>query len=390
MSTDAETPESHEQSAAALAASLGEATALMQDMFLQLQETDKFLKPSGPKDQANAINRGPKAQQMKDLNLQTSADCIRAVEDALGMTGDCQLHLQHERSSTWSLLKACEWRLELRSRRPPKENWKDHVQEALHKEKQILESTREEMKIRAKQVADMMQDLQKRKNTLGKEMGVTRLANSEPPSSPSSPAASLPKEDTQMLVKRALQICKDVPLEIGKATQECAKAGEKVITSLNKKIIETTELKNKVEHQVMELSKMIQGAERTVLKVIRRNENPEGHCKEQIKNSHKLLDKLRAKKQDLDDELRCKMIALKIDESCKRTSPEKAAVMQEGALKRASSSATQTMKRTMSAPMGLFGGTSETLDFDTRPVSQAGASKSLKAAAAVLAGPPPG
>jgi len=89
------------------------------------------------------VDRGPKAERVFDAKLGSSKKGLEIAEAALQRCSAVLLQLQHERQSKWAAFKVCKWRLDLRARRPPEECFRDHLQEALEHEMEVLTASRQ-------------------------------------------------------------------------------------------------------------------------------------------------------------------------------------------------------------------------------------------------------
>merc|ERR1712012_1191282 len=89
---------------------------------------------------------GPR-EMLRDDDMRSESRRLGALlDDALSQVGTAYCSVKHCRGQKWPQLRVCEWRLEIRSRRPVGELFKDHLQDALEKEKAGLITMREGLK----------------------------------------------------------------------------------------------------------------------------------------------------------------------------------------------------------------------------------------------------
>eukprot|EP00438_Fugacium_kawagutii_P007125 Skav214875 [mRNA] locus=scaffold1430:76729:78342:- [translate_table: standard] len=136
--------------------------------------------------------------------IATSFKCMQDIEDGILQTEDSLSKLTHERYRGFANLQVCERRLELRSKRPDPEKFRDALTDALTSEKQILEDSRKELlelEAQGKKIVDAMRDKRK---FLSEDTGSRRLQMMEdiktlspqvaPPPSKSPKASNSPKK----------------------------------------------------------------------------------------------------------------------------------------------------------------------------------------------------
>eukprot|EP00435_Cladocopium_sp_Y103_P050298 s205_g15.t1 len=107
--------------------------------------------------------------------IATSFKCMQDIEDAILQTEDSLSKLTHERYRGFANLQVCERRLELRSKRPEPEKFKDALTDALNSEKQILEASREELLELEKQGKKIVDDMRDKRKFLSEDTGFRRL-----------------------------------------------------------------------------------------------------------------------------------------------------------------------------------------------------------------------
>eukprot|EP00928_Gymnodinium_smaydae_P037268 TRINITY_DN258_c1_g1_i1.p1 TRINITY_DN258_c1_g1~~TRINITY_DN258_c1_g1_i1.p1 ORF type:complete len:658 (+),score=161.50 TRINITY_DN258_c1_g1_i1:78-1976(+) len=105
------------------------------------------------------INIGPRVYKTRDHNMGMCSEQMSSFDNRTVHLKDCLIATEHSQKAKWAALKVCEWRLELRARRPPQELFRDNVQEALEKEKDILVKSRQELQGLAKELKNAVVDV---------------------------------------------------------------------------------------------------------------------------------------------------------------------------------------------------------------------------------------
>mmetsp|Transcript_93469 Transcript_93469/g.145955 ORF Transcript_93469/g.145955 Transcript_93469/m.145955 type:complete len:590 (-) Transcript_93469:84-1853(-) len=137
-----QSPEDMEAWSTAAMRLLEDAKSLTSEWHETSKDSD-FIRSDSPKlGYTPHIDRGPKAQKVFDAKLGGAKEGLETAEAALQRCSAVLLQLQHERQSKWAAFKVCKWRLDLRGRRPLEENFRDHLQEALEHEMQVLTASR--------------------------------------------------------------------------------------------------------------------------------------------------------------------------------------------------------------------------------------------------------
>eukprot|EP00933_Yihiella_yeosuensis_P079874 TRINITY_DN93292_c0_g1_i1.p1 TRINITY_DN93292_c0_g1~~TRINITY_DN93292_c0_g1_i1.p1 ORF type:complete len:563 (+),score=139.83 TRINITY_DN93292_c0_g1_i1:58-1746(+) len=108
--------------------------------------------------------------------INNSQKSIRQIEDAIVQVEGVQSRITHERYARFADMKVCERRLELRSKRPARENFRDAVQEALEREKYVLNQARQELLSFEAETKRAHGELQELRAALSHDTGARRLA----------------------------------------------------------------------------------------------------------------------------------------------------------------------------------------------------------------------
>jgi hypothetical protein len=429
---DAVQPENHGAWKSATKDLLGNAKGVTSELFAALSDKE-FARPDSPKVFASGlapfVDLGPRNKAELDEKLAVTRHADNLVDTACQHTGQIVQHLKHERQKKWATLKVCEWRLALRAHRPPQELFKDHVQDALDGELKALTESREKLVKLVEQGKDILEDCEANKHRLMRnihlmvQMGTARnlppLVKSAPsngppsptaePSSPTGPAPAegddaepaSPKNkpvvpsDPAGLLKRAPQIAEIVRAFVAKGSKTikeqrriCDAANEKVVACLQKRWSENEVLKKNLEQQIADMGEAIYNAEKSLSRMKKRIVHfNEVDLQPKYDAAQAILEKLRASKTELEDDFHRKIISMKIDESCRKITPERTGEnpnkmpvtgMMELLATKKLGRTKSGMNRTSSSPALL----SDTGNATIKPDSPAGASSPLKAAAA--------
>lgn len=166
---------------------------------------------------------------------------------------------------------------------------------------------------------------------------------------------------------------------------------KKLYNVFKKRWAENAEVKKTLEQQIQEMEKAIVSAEKSLVAMKKRIDHyGEVDMQPKYDAAQAILIKLRESKTILEDDFHHKLVSMKIDESCRKITPEKTgqppdslpvAAMLEGPAARKK----EKMNRTLSSPAfaGVDPGVQArvTRDNTGRPGSPAGISSPLKAAA---------
>jgi hypothetical protein len=414
-------PENHGAWASATQTLLGNAKSVTDELFAALKDKD-IVPPHIPKPLPVYVNPGPKNKADLDTKLREARLAENIVDTAAQRISTVIHRLGHEQQKKWAPLQVCEWRLKLRARRPPRELFNDHVQEALVKEELALKEARVKLMDLANEGKGIIEDCEANKARLVRvlrlmvQQGTAKLTpldwtsmdgESPPcPSSPSSPAAdggSQPADadevstakakphvpcDTEGLLKRAPEL-QEIALNFVKKGDDairiqqnkCNRAQEHVTVCLKKRWAENEEVRKTLEQQIRAMHETIENAEKSLVKMKKRIDHfGEVEIQPKYDSAQALLIKLRESKAQLEDDLHHKLVSMKIDECCRKITPERTAVPPEqlpvmAMLEGPACRKKNNMKASSSSPalVGVNSGTG-------RPGSPAGISSPLKAA----------
>lgn len=88
---------------------------------------------------------GPQDHRDHDDILDKTWGRLHSLEDVVTQATNAKLACEHSMKDKWGAIKVNEWRLNLRSKRPPKELYKDILQQALEHEQHILAKAFEDL-----------------------------------------------------------------------------------------------------------------------------------------------------------------------------------------------------------------------------------------------------
>lgn len=392
-------PESQDKWKLVTDAVLNDARSLTSEMWKQLEEqesvegshpaplsptTGRSMKQGGGKPRfldsnSNLAPVGPRAVISLHGSLDKCRRCKEDISRVMEEVKSCHIRAQHAQRAKWSGIKVCDWRLELRAKRPPSEQFSDHLQQALEKESQTLHAARLQMAEQAALTAKMQENMESVVHSVNRRLSESLLPskalckhkhwglfNETSGSSPSAAtaataveaalaegataapeeladvgegavAAAAPgssatsKADIRLeteeevlaraaqLQREAAKLTKQVDKAISKSEQECEAAMRAVAQSLAKRTVETREIRSKLEGQLDEISRAITAAETSLFKAKTRfHTSTDGTVSGKTASTEVLLEKLKEAKSSLEEELRCKIAAHKIDEQCSR------------------------------------------------------------------------
>lgn len=451
----AASPEHAEAWANATNSLVGSAKTVTGDLLAFIQDKDfghrEYSKPFRPP----YVDRGPAAQKVLDDKLIVAKAALTSVESSCQRCHETLHYLQHERSAKWAAMKVCEWRLALRERRPKQELFKDHLQEALESEMATLEQSRKVLMTRVDEVKIFAEDCDANKTELMRAVRFMIIAGeTNPPprasnnGSPTSPSGGIPASPTSgaaddkapedgddasanppmkrpdvptnlkglerrapQLHETTLQLVRDGEKLIQSQRDICDKANAKVMACFRKRLAENSALKKELEDQMAEMDRGVASAEKTITRM-QKDIKFFGKVELQPKvdAASEIVRKIGEAKHALEEDYHRKVVSMRIDDACRKITPERtaqppetmpvAAILEGTGTKprlptgrRRRTVNNSTMVKTNSSPALLSG------DIDSAastilppispnsraspPVSPAGASSPLKAAAAV-------
>eukprot|EP00401_Gymnodinium_catenatum_P028288 CAMPEP_0117540386 /NCGR_PEP_ID=MMETSP0784-20121206/43474_1 /TAXON_ID=39447 /ORGANISM="" /LENGTH=445 /DNA_ID=CAMNT_0005337043 /DNA_START=15 /DNA_END=1348 /DNA_ORIENTATION=+ len=419
-------------------ATLSEAGATMRDLLKQLEVQEQNavkeaeLRLMSPKLQTaqnrsmqvrlgigvpprTAVNVAPGLVKKVHHNVGQTGDVSSRIDSRLQMLRDSTLRVEHAQRAKWAALKVCEWRLELRSKRPQQELFRDHLQAALEKEQNALQEARlqlTEMVKTQKQAAAVLEEVKVKMWTLRDRLnreGVAPPAKGSPvksappadggesPSPEGTPPPTQLPETQEQLIKRAskamdaaVQLSRNAEAEVLRTTQTCADANAQVTASFKRRVVETEQLKRKLEDQIIEIDNAIAAGETSLNRIRARREAvgqsvADTPISQDCEATLALLEKLRAIRRGLEEDLRCKLASLKVDESCRRIPPHMTPAHSKPVSRDFNKiMRSMTMTSSLSSPnltaMLESSDGATTSPVNARPPSPAGGSSSLKAA----------
>lgn len=286
---------------------------------------------------------------------------MRDIEDALVQSEGVQFRLTHERYAQFANQIVCERRLELRKGRPAQETFNDATQTALERERQVLMKARETLVDYGNEAQKFLKELRSIRCELSKDTGSRRLAISHdlatlrplqqqpPPSQATTPKAGgtstngdavlLPecghrvstKLETQQFIQRSADLVVNVYALKRRAENliqairaEAAEAIKRVEQALAKRTRELSEVQKKFQALILEVEHAKMAAERALETAEERLDPAGGDAaqQEKVATLRTAVANLTKTKHDLVEDLRQKIAALNIDNSCRRCTPQ--------------------------------------------------------------------
>lgn len=352
-------PESHEAWASASMGLVGGAQTATKDLLASLEGTEHVLAEdplAKLRGQARIVDKGPQHTKKLDGMILIARRALDSVEKSSQRCATIHTLLQHERQAKWAALKVVEWRLALREKRPKPELFRDSLQEALEHEKQILEDSRKVLADKGAEVKVCLQDCEAnrlrlmrsvrsmvcdsdpnpRADTLARaDASVTleegALSEGGPDSTPTAMKRPPVPSDTNGLIERAPQL-HEITCQLlakGEKLMErqkdiCEKANERTMAAFPKRYAENRDLKIQLEAQIREMNEAIETAEKSISRM---NKDIEFfkrvELQPKVDSTNALLEKIKASKQQLTDDLLRKVVSMRIDDCCKKITPER-------------------------------------------------------------------
>lgn len=245
-------------------------------------------------------NLGPR----KVIKVHTDASrwqqAIDSLDGRIQQVKDSLLSTEHSHRLKWPVLKTCEWRLELRAKRPAQELFRDTVQTALENEKKVLQEARQaliEITARLRSGPGGMGELSElrrrfcRDPTLHGEVHAPPQARAAPsgpsslaaggdplaevtqllPPMPSSPTGCMEFMSKEQMMKqvissgaKAIHLAKEADGIVVKVEDKCSEAHAQVLAAFAKRGKQTGEMRMNLEEQLAETNNTIDKAERAI------------------------------------------------------------------------------------------------------------------------------
>lgn len=305
--------------------------------------------------------------------------CMQRIETACTQLEAARSKLTHERYKEFADLQVCQRRLLLRERRPEPETFKDSVEQSLEQEQQVLVNARQQLLQKESEVKHRREELSIMRAGLSTDTGRRRLevehemTNLRPgkmssfhklpaikrerpqsvtdsPKSPSTSFCPTPrgitkaqepppeaKKDTRWLITTAMRqlhdvdnFCQECESLVKENREKTTALVQQTAARLEKRTDELSKLKSKMEDQVQTINFAIQKATRDLEKHTKRLNPAELLKVNTIEECKALLNQLTDTKSELVQDLQCKILALDIDNSCRRVTPQ-VACEQKGA-----------------------------------------------------------
>lgn len=267
--------------------------------------------------------------------IDSSQQFMMNIDKAVSQLDNVSIKLKKERYERHTQMAVCERRLRLRKDRPQAELVNDCLQQALEDELQLLLVIRTEMLKREQEVRENREALAKLREALSSDTGCRRMKVSHEQHNlkPSVLPTIVGKvEEEQVSGSGALAqatrilgkvsgFCSGSLNAIRKSQFESSQATENIEANFGKHGKELGNLKKNLEDDLATLNLTIEKAEHDLDKHTRRVDPKEVDKVAIIDQSKGVLAQLMRSKQELLDDLHCKMKAWDVFEACKRVSP---------------------------------------------------------------------
>lgn len=338
---------------------MGTVTGFTQDRVLV-----KF--PNGCRNVAKALPRNhllTLTQDTVDFKITQQAEKIvslkaKAIEDIKRTESSLQIaYLACQKQwRMWHVaVQTCEQRLEERKKRPESESFLDNVQRSLEAELAVLTESRSKLEDLVFQGESLYADMSEtmtllvtassRDNVLGRrkkqEVHILHKSSSTPtlpaiadgPVSPQhqffqsmsgmfkteTPSQQELLERAEDQLSRAYDLAKKCVKALGEYQEKCSAAMAQSNASLDKRREEIIQLKKGLEAEKNEATGNIRGATQMIsLLKMKFSHNPmTPEDESEMQAAENLLADLKEAKEKLDEDFRCKALALKIDQTCR-------------------------------------------------------------------------
>mmetsp|Transcript_122183 Transcript_122183/g.317510 ORF Transcript_122183/g.317510 Transcript_122183/m.317510 type:complete len:477 (-) Transcript_122183:69-1499(-) len=380
----AEQPESHSQWAASTQANMTRARSLARDVLDRLRQHEaadaankKALEDSAKREKERVRAKVQSKVKANNQVISGSQKQMKEIEEAMVQAEGVHSRLTHERYARFACLKVCERRLELRQGRPARELFHDATQDALERERQVLNNARKELLQAQGEARRTLDELKAIRSDLSRETGSRRLAmhhdlatmrstlvpvpmmSSSPSSSSAAPAhgcmglstsASAPSlvagaeqheapsstfgsANPQQQIQRSVLLVESVYAlkrrsehMIVKIREESRAATKRVAEALAKRTKELSDMKKQFEAHLADVEHTHAKAERA-LAVEEARVDPtaeDATQQERLEILRSAVRDLASSKENLTEDLRNKIAALDIDNSCRRCTPQMA------------------------------------------------------------------
>lgn len=259
---------------------------------------------------------------------------MKALNDTSQLVLAGVLECQHLMSKLWGSLMLCDKRQRLREGRPQAELFKDHADQALQLEWQLLTASREELNVLVTKGEALRSELEvlhiqlNSEQSREKTMHRVTKSNSAPVLSSGQEPQAISSKD---ILKKAITVideAAELPRQSTsirvKVNSQCDLAMSDVHTSLDRRKADLGRLISGLQEQKEDAEKTIGDAQRRIVKLRRRAHNtmetPRSSkaSDDQLSSAESLLVDLKSLKDTLETDLSNKYHALKIDESCRQ------------------------------------------------------------------------
>jgi hypothetical protein len=273
-----------------------------------------------------------------EATIKASMKCMREIEHAVVQVEGAQGRMTAERYTRFAESKVCEHRIDLRSRRPGPELFRDTVQQLLEKEMHCLTSAREELLSQESECRRLLSELKAVFDEMAKDIGNRRLAMKKDISTISAGMdvelqnpECISDSGSQNMLQRGyefidlgLKLCTHSDEIVKRIKTEASVMTKRVANALALHTKELASFRAKLARQVVESEGAIDKAEQQLSRMLPRIEMGDVALKDTAGKLQALLRDLRATRQKTSEDLRNKTTALEIDNSCRKVTAQMA------------------------------------------------------------------
>lgn len=328
--------------------------------------------------------------------IKASYACTKEVKHSIVQVEGAQERLTAERYQRFAGTKVCEYRLDLRAKRPEPELYVDSVQQALEKEMHFLNTARQELLNKEDQAKRFLAELQTMCDTMAKDIGNRRLAMKKdmatisagqdaPLCSPeciSDQRSGDVQQESQKLAEAALRFKDECEGLVSRIKKESVIVSKRVANCLRLHTQELAGMRKKLAAQVTESETAFDKAELQLSHMMQRTGMGDSAMAQRVGKMEALLRDLGASRRKTTEDLRNKTIALEIDNSCRKVTAQMASGEPASKMGHSTSApslsphkmatATDSFKMTLRSPSGASPNNPQQGDNENDDIERAG------------------
>jgi len=264
--------------------------------------------------------------------------CMKEIQHAMVQVEGAQGRLVAERYTRFAETKVCEYRLDLREKRPAAEKFTDTIHHALEKELETLNHARQELLHQEREAKEIVGELRLINDCLGKDIGNRRLAMTKDLSTIGpgqdvplcSPECISNKRSLEMqqkaykLSEAGLHLSDHSEVLVTRIRRHAANVAKRVTQAFLSHTKELAVMRAKLARQVVDSEAAIDKAELQLSHMKQRVDMGDMSLSDRADALKATLRDLRAIRQKTSEDLRNKTIALELDNSCRKVTAQMA------------------------------------------------------------------